>query len=647
MFKCDSSNRGLAFFTGSLSVIALISIPVMPWRLAVAAGAPPQPAQTPAAAPASDDDILGGDANEPATPPPTKQAPESTPAVDKSSGAAETDAAKAHQQLFVENRYPSATVCRTCHPDQYREWSMSQHSYSQLSPVLQAMQGLVLKLTNGTFGDFCIRCHNQVGMNLGEPLFMSSIDRHPTSREGVTCIVCHRIDQDYGKISGRLAIVEGSLFTPVYGPTGDAELKRVLENRDQYRVVTDPKQPGRGIHTDVELFPRISTAGFCGMCHDVTLPDNLRLEEAFSEWKNSPAAKEGVTCQDCHMSTEPGKPSGYAIGPAANVGGVPTRPRKRADHRFVGPDYSVVHPGVFPHNTRAQELATIREWLTFDYKAGWGTDAFEKNVPKDYKFPPRWTSVDDRMDARAIIDENLKKLDEMAAARKKILQIGYRLEDVVVDRADDNEIRFRVHVRNGTNGHNVPTGLDNERMVYLEVAVTDSQGKVVFRSGDRDPNGDIRDQHSTYVNSGDVPLDSQAFSLRSKFIVSMVRGGDREQVAPTNISIDALPYTRPETRPAILTGQPTSARKHKRGIPPLGERWATYTVSADDLKGSTGPYKANVKLIAGMIPINLLNVIQIVGFDFSMSPRQVGEGVIGGYQVLWERDVPLQVSDNK
>jgi hypothetical protein len=40
-------------------------------------------------------------------------------------------------------------------------------------------------------------------------------------------------------------------------------------------------------------------------------------------------------------------------------------------------------------------------------------------------------------------------------------------------------------------------------------------------------------------------------------------------------------------------------------------------------------------------------VIQIVGFDFSMSPRQVGEGVIAGYQVLWERDVPLQVSDSK
>ncbi len=388
------------------------------------------------------------------------------------------EAAEAHKKLFAENRFPSATLCRTCHPDHYREWSISQHAYAQLSPVLQAMQGLILKLTNGTDGDFCIRCHNQVGMNLGEPLYMSSMDRHPTSREGITCIVCHRLDKNYGKISGRLAIVEGSLFDPVYGPTGNAELKRVLANPDQYRVVTSPDKQGRAIHTDVVQFAPITTSAFCGTCHDVTLADNTRLEEAFSEWKNSSAAKQGTTCQDCHMSTQPGLPAGYATAPAAIIGGVPTAPRKRTDHRFAGPDYSVVHPALFPHNTKAQELATIREWLTFDYKAGWGTKAFEDKVAKDYQFPPRWTSLDDRLDARAIIDENLKVLDEIAAERKKILQLGYRLEDVVAERADESGIRFKVKVQNGTYGHNAPTGLDNERMVFLQVTVTDSQGKV-------------------------------------------------------------------------------------------------------------------------------------------------------------------------
>ena len=44
---------------------------------------------------------------------------------------------------------------------------------------------------------------------------------------------------------------------------------------------------------------------------------------------------------------------------------------------MAGPDYSVIHPGIFPHNAEAQQLATIAEWLKFDHKAGWGTDKFE------------------------------------------------------------------------------------------------------------------------------------------------------------------------------------------------------------------------------------------------------------------------------
>ncbi len=289
------------------------------------------------AARAGDDLLTGDHAAEPA-------APEAAPIAE--------GAAKAHDKLFAENRFPSATVCRTCHPDQYREWAMSQHSYAQLSPVLQAMQGLILKLTNVSNGDFCIRCHNQVGMNLGEKIFMSSMDRHPTSREGITCIVCHRVGSSYGKVSGRMQLDEGPIFSPVKGPTGNAELKRVLSTPDEYHVVTEAGQQGRGIHTDIVRFPRISTSAFCGQCHDVNLANGLRLEEAFSEWKHSPASKRGVTCQDCHMSTEPGKPVGYAVGPAAVVGGVPTRPRKRTD--TASPDPTT------PSSTPASSRTTRR-----------------------------------------------------------------------------------------------------------------------------------------------------------------------------------------------------------------------------------------------------------------------------------------------
>ena len=549
-----------------------------------------------------------------------------------------------HANLFLENRFPAATTCATCHPDHYREWSVSPHAYAQMSPVFNAMHGTILKLTNGTNGDFCIRCHTPVGMNLGEPEFMSNMDRHPTSREGVTCIVCHRVNNAYGKLSGRLAIVEGDLFEPVYGPKGGEELERVIESGD-YRVNTERGRAGRAIHVEAEQFFQLSTSGFCGTCHDVNLVNGFRLEEAFSEFKNSPAAQEGTSCQDCHMSTEPGVDSGYAEAPAAVVGGKPTRPRKRTSHMFIGPDYSVIHPGIFPHNTKASELATIREWLTFDVEAGWGTDAFEDQAAADTEFPERWQSADDRYDARDILNENLALLGEAHRDRRKVLQAGYQLGAMRVERADERRgLEFHVELRNATLGHGVPTGFDAERLVFLRVTVSDREGTVIYRSGDLDPNGDVRDLHSLYVHNGELPLDKDLTSLQSRFVTRMVRGGEREQVLAVNYSPDPLPFLRPSTSSTILTGRPRGARKHKQNIAPGDSIWGRYRVPAADLTGK-GPYKARVQIVAGMIPVNLIHEIKDVGFDYFMSAREVAEKIVEGHLVLWEADLDLGLGD--
>ena len=138
--------------------------------------------------------------------------------------------------------------------------------------------------------------------------------------------------------------------------------------------------------------------------------------------------------------------------------------------------------------------------------------------------------VGDRYDAREIIDENLELLELANQERKRILQIGYRLGDVKVKKASRDGISFKVEVKNGTDGHNVPTGFDAERIVYLQVTVTDANGKVVFKSGDLDPNGDLRDAHSLYVHNGELPMDKYLFNLQSKFVTRMIRGGEREQV---------------------------------------------------------------------------------------------------------------------
>ena len=570
----------------------------------------------------------------------------------------EAAAARLHAEELINDRFPPATKCAACHPKQYREWSASPHAYAQLSPVFNAMQGTILKRTNGTNGDFCIRCHTPVGMNLDEDLFMSNMDRHQTSREGVTCVVCHRVDKAYGRISGRLAMVEGDIYDPVFGPTGNTELQKCIDDKD-CKVNAERGKRGRAIHSDAVEFTQLSEPAFCGSCHDVRLRNGFRLEDAFSEYNYSPSAARGETCQDCHMGKIPGVVSGYEEGPAAEIGAgrgksYKTANRKLTNHTFAGPDYSVIHPGLFPHNTDADKLGTMSEWLEFEWRdpvtknvEWWGTDEFEKKAKankKDYTFPKKWNSRTRRVRARKVIDAQLALLAEVEQQRLAVLQAGYVLGEIQPLKASSDRISFKVRVDSGTDGHGVPTGFDAERLVWLRVTVMDSSGEAVFKSGDLDPNGDLRDLHSLYVHNGELPLDKSLFSLQSKFLTRNVRGGEREQVIPVNVSIDPLPFLRPEIRPSGIYGQPQGTRKHKQVILPGNGRWAKYKIDSDQLSGS-GPYTATVELVAGMIPINLLNDIQEVGFDYGMSAKQIGDAVVEGHQVLWQKQYVFEVDE--
>jgi hypothetical protein len=567
-----------------------------------------------------------------------------TPALASSGEPVDADAA--HAKVFADYKYPPASSCRPCHREHYREWSVSPHAYAELSPVFNAFQATVTKLTDGSNGDFCERCHTQVGMNLGESAFMSTMDRNPASREGITCVVCHRLQNDYGKVSGRFALVTGDILTPVYGPTGDAELKRVLSRPDEYEVVTNKNEPGRKIHADIKKFAALRTPGFCGTCHDVTLQNGLRLEEAFSSFKNSPAAHHGETCQDCHMGLIPGRKSGYAEAPAAVVGGVPTKPRRRTNHMFAGPDFSIVNRGFFPHNTKAAEMATMREWLTFDDKGGWGTDEFEKNAPRDFKFPQAWASAGDRYHARAILNDQYALLAEMQKQRLTLLRQGYQLGDLVVEQADAKGLRFKIQVKNGTDGHDVPTGFDVERLSYMQVFITNSAGRLVFESGDLDPNGDVRDLHSAYVKAEKMPLDPYLFTLQSRFLTSNVRGGEREQVLSINYSLDPLPFIRPMPFAMNFTGRPTGSRIQRRGIEALASRWAEYKVNSSELTDH-GPYRIRIRFLAGMVPVNLIPEIAVAGFDYNMTPREIAEALKDGQSLLYDKEVTLRLDGAK
>lgn len=544
---------------------------------------------------------------------------------------------QAHEALLLEDRFPSANTCAQCHPKQYREWSVSSHAYAQLSPMMTAFQNALNQKNSSTAGDFCLRCHAPTGTAIGEPTSMSNLDRSPAAREGITCVSCHRVTQNFGKITGRFPIEQGDIYAPVYGVDDGARLREVLAQPDVYRVQPERGETGRAIHAEVKPFFELRAPAFCGaVCHEVTTQGGFRSHEMMTEYKRSPAADKGITCVDCHMGTEQGKPSPFELGPVAVVGGVPTEERPLSNHFFAGPDVPIIHPGIFPHNVEASRLKTLHEWTRFDHEAGWGTDEFESEVEDGYEFPAAWASADDRYDARDILEDQFDLLDWAAEKRLEVMRNGFGLSEIEVRRNGRRTLEFALEVSNLTEGHYVPSGFDIERTVFLQITVTGPDGKVVYRSGDRDPNGDLRDAHSRYVASGLLPHDDDLFNLHSKTYVGIVRGPERAQLLAPPVSRTAMPMVRPDPRPTMLYGRNRNVRKHRTGIPVGQSRHAVYAVSGKQLQpGET--YSIDARLLFQPLPVSLIYAIQSVGFDYDMSPRMVADRLSQGSIEIWRR----------
>jgi cytochrome c554/c'-like protein len=510
--------------------------------------------------------------------------------------------------------YPTAAQCGECHKQIYEEWSSSNHAYASISPMFHAFEQKFQELTQGTVGTFCVRCHQQVGTQLGEsrekPLWaMSQI-----SREGVSCITCHRVKEQYGKVNGERRVEPGKIFDPVYGSGEKSVIKDVLANKDTYSVKTSKDGRGMDIHDGMLTNRQLTQSEFCVSCHQVAVNLGIKLEIVWDQYRDSPAKKAGVTCQDCHMGKVPGKPDGYATAPSAVVGGKEINPgRKHANHSFIGPGYAITHPGIFPHNTKAQAF-TMKEWLEFDWRAGWGTNEFEDKVAArkiKVNFPKRWADGLDREDARQIIDENLAKLDKRYELRRQVMENGTKVDGPFLesDAKVGKALAFSYKIKNLNTGHNLPSGsLGAQPQLWVNVALVDPDGKNIWESGYIDSNGDMADLHSLDVAAGSIKTDQQLVHFQTKFLTTNVKGTDREMYLPVNFDIDPLPHLRPPQVPTTVLNHPPFVRMENHSLTPLGEKQAKYQVPGNLIK-KPGKYRLAFRLRSRAEPIYFMRFV--------------------------------------
>jgi nitrate/TMAO reductase-like tetraheme cytochrome c subunit len=510
--------------------------------------------------------------------------------------------------------YPTAAKCGECHKQIYEEWSSSQHAYASISPMFHKFEQKFQELTQGTVGTFCVRCHQQVGTQLGESRETPLWARSQISREGVSCITCHRVKESYGKVNGERRVEPGKIYEPVYGSGEKSVIQDVLNNKETYSIKTTTDGRGNDIHKGMITNDQITKSEFCVSCHQVAVNLGIKLEIVWDQYRDSPARKAGVTCQDCHMGTVPGKPSGYATAPSAIVGGKEINPgRRHANHRFIGPGYSIAHPGIFPHNTKAQAFR-IKDWLQFDWRSGWGNADFEDKVADGrikVGFPKSWADALDREDARDIIDENLAKLDERDQLRKQVMENSSKVDGPYIkgDKKVGKDLAFSYKIKNTNTGHNLPSGsLGAQPQLWVNVALLDPEGRNIWESGYVDSNGDMANLHSLDVGAGRIKTDQQLVHFQTMFLTTNVKGTDREMYLPVNFDIDPLPHLRPPGVPTSVLNHPPLVRMENRSLAPLGEKVVNYRVPAS-LISRPGTYRLAFRMRSRAEPIYFMRFV--------------------------------------
>lgn len=193
----------------------------------------------------------------------------------------------AASQVRIESTaFNPAARCGECHQEIYAMWRRAMHASAASNPIFEAAYNQAYRSTGGKAKEICLRCHAPVAAQTGDLEMVN-----PVSREGVTCDYCHSV-------------------VAVEPEKRDRPIRILLDGvkRGPLREATSPAHK-------VARSPLHQSADFCAGCHEYVNSHGIAVMSTYSEWKASPQATEGKTCQKCHMPLTPGETVPSSLGP--------------------------------------------------------------------------------------------------------------------------------------------------------------------------------------------------------------------------------------------------------------------------------------------------------------------------------------------
>ncbi len=186
---------------------------------------------------------------------------------------------------FAYDDFDKPDYCRQCHNALYHQWEramMSEsftHHWDEIEYFDLAVAHSEKDPSMKEAQEGCNGCHAPLAYAAGD-LPPPRPSKNSRANESVSCEVCHNIKA----YTGDTAFNYNYILEP--GETKFSSRLGEVQSPDHNIVKTD-------LHGKAE---------FCAICHNEKSPFNTWVKSTYFELKEGPYYKEGVVCQDCHMT---------------------------------------------------------------------------------------------------------------------------------------------------------------------------------------------------------------------------------------------------------------------------------------------------------------------------------------------------------
>jgi hypothetical protein len=328
-----------------------------------------------------------------------------------------------------------------CHATIYREWAISAHRWSSMDPAFQAIQEVMAKQNGPASTRYCGGCHDPASLFAGtKNVFAEDLSSVRGYHEGVSCLVCHSIRETDLKGNANYTIDQPERY--IY-EVGEGALAKGVSD---FLIRAYPRK-----HLEVFSKRLFKTPEYCAACHKQFIDEEVnevgwvQLQNQYDNWRKSKWNPEDepdkvVECRECHMplqeSDDPAAGDEMDVYRSNDDG-------KHRDHRFIA------------SNSFIPKLLELEGWeeqheLTEAWLQG------KRAIPEiEYK----WASG-------PAVEIEIQSADSIRPGEA---------------------VDIRVVISSNKVGHDFPTGPLDIIQSWINLEVTDDQGKVLLSSGSVDP----------------------------------------------------------------------------------------------------------------------------------------------------------------